>query len=67
MSSGVVLWLSFVSCETYVTFLHAFLQPSVDVKTVLARLMERLSNYAASGAEVSNVYFHKYWCEICTS
>ncbi|CAA0836785.1 Vacuolar protein sorting-associated protein 35A [Striga hermonthica] len=27
------------------------LQPSVDVKTVLARLMERLSNYAASGVE----------------
>ncbi|KAJ9172642.1 hypothetical protein P3X46_015856 [Hevea brasiliensis] len=28
------------------------LQPSVDVKTVLSRLMERLSNYAASSAEV---------------
>ncbi|KAJ6929803.1 vacuolar protein sorting-associated protein 35A-like isoform X1 [Populus alba x Populus x berolinensis] len=28
------------------------LQPSVDIKTVLSRLMERLSNYAASSAEV---------------
>ncbi|KAF7130372.1 hypothetical protein RHSIM_Rhsim10G0209100 [Rhododendron simsii] len=30
------------------------LQPSVDIKTVLSRLMERLSNYAASSTEVSN-------------
>ncbi|KAH8515112.1 hypothetical protein H0E87_003823, partial [Populus deltoides] len=28
------------------------LQPTVDVKTVLSRLMERLSNYAASSADV---------------
>ncbi|KAF9682172.1 hypothetical protein SADUNF_Sadunf05G0081000 [Salix dunnii] len=28
------------------------LQPSVDIKTVLSRLMERLSNYAASSIEV---------------
>uniref|UniRef100_A0A5B6ZU21 Vacuolar protein sorting-associated protein 35 n=1 Tax=Davidia involucrata TaxID=16924 RepID=A0A5B6ZU21_DAVIN len=28
------------------------LQPSVDIKTVLSRLMERLSNYAALSAEV---------------
>ncbi|KAK6924522.1 Vacuolar protein sorting-associated protein 35 [Dillenia turbinata] len=28
------------------------LQPSVDMKTVLSRLMERLSNYAASSTEV---------------
>ncbi|CAI0392828.1 unnamed protein product, partial [Linum tenue] len=28
------------------------LQPSVDIKTVLSRLMERLSNYAASSSEV---------------
>ncbi|KAG2696495.1 hypothetical protein I3843_07G059800 [Carya illinoinensis] len=28
------------------------LQPSVDIKTVLSQLMERLSNYAASSAEV---------------
>lgn len=27
-------------------------QPAVDIKTVLSRLMERLSNYAASSAEV---------------
>lgn len=27
-------------------------QPSVDIKTVLSRLMERLSNYAASSTEV---------------
>ncbi|XP_022885742.1 vacuolar protein sorting-associated protein 35A-like [Olea europaea var. sylvestris] len=33
------------------------LQPSVDIKTVLARLMERLSNYAASSAEVLPVFF----------
>lgn len=32
------------------------LQPSVDIKTVLARLMERLSNYAALSAEVSNKF-----------
>ncbi|KAK4416868.1 Vacuolar protein sorting-associated protein 35A [Sesamum alatum] len=40
--------------QTLETLLNACpqLQPSVDVKTVLARLMERLSNYAASGAEV---------------
>ncbi|KAG5530183.1 hypothetical protein RHGRI_030527 [Rhododendron griersonianum] len=30
------------------------LQPFVDIKTVLSRLMERLSNYAASSTEVSN-------------
>lgn len=28
------------------------LQPGVDIKTVLSQLMERLSNYAASSAEV---------------
>ncbi|KAA3467091.1 vacuolar protein sorting-associated protein 35B-like isoform X1 [Gossypium australe] len=28
------------------------LQPTVDAKTVLSRLMDRLSNYAASGADV---------------
>jgi hypothetical protein len=27
-------------------------QPSVDIKTVLSQLMERLSNYAASSTEV---------------
>ena len=31
-------------------------QPSVDIKTVLSQLMERLSNYAASSAEVSYSY-----------
>ena len=29
------------------------LQPSVDIKTVLSQLMDRLSNYAASSPEVS--------------
>lgn len=29
-----------------------FFQPSVDIKTVLSGLMERLSNYAASSIEV---------------
>ncbi|TXG59827.1 hypothetical protein EZV62_014400 [Acer yangbiense] len=40
--------------QTLEILLDAFpqLQPSVDIKTVLARLMERLSNYAASSAEV---------------
>lgn len=33
------------------------LQPSVDIKMVLARLMERLSNYAASSAEVLPIFF----------
>ncbi|XP_009797562.1 vacuolar protein sorting-associated protein 35A-like [Nicotiana sylvestris] len=32
-------------------------QPSVDIKTVLARLMERLSNYAALSAEVLPEFF----------
>ncbi|KAL2241148.1 vacuolar protein sorting-associated protein 35A [Sesamum indicum] len=45
--------------QTLETLLNACpqLQPSVDVKTVLARLMERLSNYAASGAEVLPEFF----------
>lgn len=34
------------------TFLLLFFQPTVDIKTVLSRLMERLSNYAASSADV---------------
>lgn len=33
------------------------LQPSVDIKTILSRLMERLSNYAASSAEVLPEFF----------
>ncbi|KAL6582696.1 Vacuolar protein sorting-associated protein 35A [Orobanche minor] len=33
------------------------LQSAADVKTVLSRLMERLSNYAASGAEVLPEFF----------
>ncbi|KAK9284232.1 hypothetical protein L1049_023401 [Liquidambar formosana] len=39
--------------QTLETLLGAYpqLQPSVDVKTVLSQLMERLSNYAASSAE----------------
>lgn len=32
---------------------HFNSQPTVDIKTVLSQLMERLSNYAASSAEVS--------------
>ncbi|XP_020092170.1 vacuolar protein sorting-associated protein 35B-like [Ananas comosus] len=40
--------------QTLETLLSAFpqLQPTVDTKTVLSQLMERLSNYAASSAEV---------------
>ncbi|GMH06564.1 hypothetical protein Nepgr_008404 [Nepenthes gracilis] len=40
--------------QTLDILLGAFpqLQPSVDIKTVLSSLMERLSNYAASSAEV---------------
>ncbi|KAK3022975.1 hypothetical protein RJ639_046679, partial [Escallonia herrerae] len=34
------------------------LQPAVDIKTMLSRLMERLSNYAASSAEVLPEFFH---------
>ncbi|KAK4583913.1 hypothetical protein RGQ29_021865 [Quercus rubra] len=32
--------------------LEMFFKPSVDIKTVLSQLMERLSNYAASSTEV---------------
>ncbi|XAR73750.1 hypothetical protein NMG60_11007822 [Bertholletia excelsa] len=40
--------------QTLEILLDAFpqLQPTVDIKTVLSRLMERLSNYAASSTEV---------------
>ncbi|KAG2545157.1 hypothetical protein PVAP13_9KG412647 [Panicum virgatum] len=40
--------------QTLETLLSAFpqLQPSVDIKTVLSQLMDRLSNYAASSPEV---------------
>uniref|UniRef100_A0A2P2MB45 Vacuolar protein sorting-associated protein 35 n=4 Tax=Rhizophora mucronata TaxID=61149 RepID=A0A2P2MB45_RHIMU len=40
--------------QTLETLLGAFpqLQPTVDVKTVLSQLMERLSNYAASSVDV---------------
>ncbi|CAK9148309.1 unnamed protein product [Ilex paraguariensis] len=40
--------------QTLETLLGAcpLLQPTVDIKTVLSQLMERLSNYAASSAEV---------------
>ncbi|CDP07373.1 unnamed protein product [Coffea canephora] len=40
--------------QTLETLLGAFpqLQPAVDIKTVLSQLMDRLSNYAASSAEV---------------
>ncbi|KAG1368808.1 vacuolar protein sorting-associated protein 35B [Cocos nucifera] len=40
--------------RTLETLLSAFpqLQPTVDIKTVLSQLMERLSNYAASNTEV---------------
>ncbi|KAK3007321.1 hypothetical protein RJ639_016737, partial [Escallonia herrerae] len=34
------------------------LQPTVDVKTVLSQLMERLSNYAASSPEVLPEFLH---------
>ncbi|KAL0332760.1 UNVERIFIED_CONTAM: Vacuolar protein sorting-associated protein 35A [Sesamum calycinum] len=51
--------------QTLETLLNACpqLQPSVDVKTVLARLMERLSNYAASGAEVLPEFFQVEACK----
>ncbi|MBA0823271.1 hypothetical protein Goarm_020012, partial [Gossypium armourianum] len=38
--------------QTLETLLGACPQPTVDVKTVLSRLMDRLSNYAASSADV---------------
>eukprot|EP00246_Nothoceros_aenigmaticus_P001400 TRINITY_DN11916_c0_g1_i1.p1 TRINITY_DN11916_c0_g1~~TRINITY_DN11916_c0_g1_i1.p1 ORF type:complete len:557 (-),score=119.62 TRINITY_DN11916_c0_g1_i1:126-1796(-) len=34
------------------------LQPSVDIKTVMSQLMERLSNYAASSPEVLPEFLH---------
>jgi hypothetical protein len=37
------------------------MQPTVDVKTIMAQFMERLSNYAASSAQVilnSSAYDH---------
>ncbi|CAI9110971.1 OLC1v1011090C1 [Oldenlandia corymbosa var. corymbosa] len=45
--------------QTLETLLGAFpqLQPSVDIKMVLSRLMERLSNYAASSADVLPEFF----------
>ncbi|KAL7143716.1 hypothetical protein ABFS83_08G210800 [Erythranthe nasuta] len=45
--------------QTLETLLNACpqLQSSVDVKTVLSRLMERLSNYAATGGEVLTEFF----------
>lgn len=39
------------TCFPYFPFCHFVFQPSVDIKTVLSGLMERLSNYAASSVE----------------
>lgn len=41
-----------VTCFKLLTCVIYVSQPSVDIKTVLSQLMERLSNYAASSAEV---------------
>ena len=40
------LWFNILTLGPYDS------QPSVDIKTVLSQLMERLSNYAASSSEV---------------
>ncbi|KAL7204161.1 hypothetical protein ACSBR2_017265 [Camellia fascicularis] len=47
--------------QTLETLLAAFpqLQSSVDIKTVLLRLMERLSNYAAL-LQVQKCYLNSY-------
>lgn len=39
------------TCFPYFPFCYCSFQPSVDIKTVLSGLMERLSNYAASSVE----------------
>lgn len=48
MKSRVVIFL----LNLHTLFSICASQPSVDIKTVLSRLMERLSNYAASSTEV---------------
>lgn len=48
MKSRVVIFL----LNLHTLFCICASQPSVDIKTVLSRLMERLSNYAASSTEV---------------
>lgn len=50
-----------MSCFPLIAFLFSlqssqnifYLQPTVDIKTVLSQLMDRLSNYAASSTDVS--------------
>jgi hypothetical protein len=44
--------LLFISSRPKLIF-KFILQPSVDIKTVLSQLMDRLSNYAAMSPEVS--------------
>lgn len=42
-----------------------FMQPTVDIKTVLSLLMDRLSNYAVSSTEVSfqlTTTITNIWC-----
>lgn len=42
-----------------------FMQPTVDIKTVLSLLMDRLSNYAVSSTEVSfqlTATITNIWC-----
>jgi len=35
-------------------FMLSLSQPTVDLKTILSQLMDKLSNYAASSSEVSS-------------
>lgn len=51
----MIINIKLLSCLLFLP-LYVF-QPTVDIKTVLSRLMERLSNYAASSAEVSNLCY----------
>jgi hypothetical protein len=55
-------FMSFLKLKTFYLLWPTglYLQPTVDIKTVLSQLMDRLSNYAASSSEVSLVHLcHK--------
>lgn len=57
--SNIVFFLSGWGKYALTIFLYAssfYSQLTVDIKTVLSRLMDRLSNYAASSADVSYIY-----------
>lgn len=56
---NAIFFLSEFGRYAVTIFLNAssfYSQPTVDIKTVLSRLMDRLSNYAVSSADVSYPY-----------